>query len=144
MNLAVFSNRKIFKARFRKLFISLLVVTIVIAIVLVPIEAGAPGSFITSYGDSFWYVITTVTTVGYGDIVPVTELGRVVASFLQIVGIIMYGSLVGTITVYLNRSQDEYYWQKMFTMVANIEKELDDLKKQSNYLVKEKEEKSEN
>jgi len=108
----------------------------------VPVEAQAPGSFITNYGDSFWYVITTVTTVGYGDIVPVTGLGRVIASFLQIVGIIMYGSLVGTITVYLNRSQDEYYWQKMFTMVANIEKELDDLKKQSNFLIKEKEEES--
>jgi hypothetical protein len=144
VNLAVFSNKKIFKARFRKLFISLLVVTGAIGIILVPIEAGAPGSLITSYGDSFWYVITTVTTVGYGDIVPVTALGKTIASILQIVGIVMYGSLVGTITVYLNRSQDEYYWQKMFTMVANMEKELDDLKKQSNYLVKEKNEKLEN
>ncbi len=36
---------------------------------------------------SFWWAITTLTTVGYGDVYPVTDLGKVIASFMAILGI---------------------------------------------------------
>jgi len=42
-------------------------------------ERDQPSSKITSFGDAVWWAITTVTTVGYGDLSPVTTMGRVVA-----------------------------------------------------------------
>jgi voltage-gated potassium channel len=42
---------------------------------------------IGTFGDSLWWAIVTVTTVGYGDIVPETSGGRVVASLLMLAGV---------------------------------------------------------
>ena len=52
------------------------------------------GATITSFGKALWWSITTVTTVGYGDVYPVTNTGRVIAVLLMIGGI----SLVGVVT----------------------------------------------
>jgi voltage-gated potassium channel len=60
-------------------------------------ERGKPGSHINSFGDAVWWAITTVTTVGYGDVSPVTTPGKVIAVFLMIGGI----SLVGLVTATL-------------------------------------------
>ncbi|MEH0861026.1 potassium channel family protein [Halobacteriovorax sp. DPLXC-1] len=41
---------------------------------------------VTTISDSIWWAFTTITTVGYGDVTPVTFSGRVVAVFLMILG----------------------------------------------------------
>jgi len=38
---------------------------------------------------TFWWCIVTITTVGYGDIFPHTPLGKIVAGFTMIFGIVM-------------------------------------------------------
>jgi voltage-gated potassium channel len=48
---------------------------------------------ITHFGDAVWWSIVTTTTVGYGDISPVTAGGRVIAAFLMITGIGLLGAL---------------------------------------------------
>jgi voltage-gated potassium channel len=59
---------------------------------------------IHSLFDSFWYAIVTVTTIGYGDIYPVTTEGRLVAIFLMLTGIGSLGlaatTIAGSITVH--------------------------------------------
>ncbi|WP_337958002.1 potassium channel family protein [Guptibacillus sedimenti] len=45
--------------------------------------------------DSLWWVMTTVTTVGYGDYFPTTIAGRMYAMFLYIVGIGLIGVVIG-------------------------------------------------
>jgi voltage-gated potassium channel len=60
-------------------------------------ERYLPGATINSFGKALWWSITTVTTVGYGDVYPVTNTGRVIAVLLMIGGI----SLVGVVTAAL-------------------------------------------
>jgi voltage-gated potassium channel len=51
-------------------------------------ERHASGSNIHTLGESVWWAITTVTTVGYGDYFPVTALGKIAASFIMSIGIL--------------------------------------------------------
>ena len=60
-------------------------------------ERGAPDSKVEDLGDALWWAVTTVTTVGYGDIFPVTGTGRVVAVALMLVGISLVGVITATI-----------------------------------------------
>jgi voltage-gated potassium channel len=60
-------------------------------------ERYLPHATINSFGKAVWWSITTVTTVGYGDVYPVTNAGRVIAVLLMIGGI----SLVGVVTAAL-------------------------------------------
>lgn len=55
----------------------------------------------TSLGDGLWWSLSTVTTVGYGDIYPRTAEGRFVASVLMIVGIALSGSFTAGLASYL-------------------------------------------
>ncbi len=48
--------------------------------------------------DAFWWSIVTVTTVGYGDIKPVTSAGRIIASILMVLGISGIAVLTGIVT----------------------------------------------
>jgi voltage-gated potassium channel len=51
-------------------------------------ERDAAGSNIHTLGESIWWSVVTVTTVGYGDYFPVTVAGEVVATFIMLIGII--------------------------------------------------------
>lgn len=52
---------------------------------------------INSIGDAAWWSIVTVTTVGYGDKVPITPLGKIIGVVLMFTGIGIIGVLSGTI-----------------------------------------------
>lgn len=70
-------------------------------------ERYAEGSNITSFGDAFWWSITSVTTVGYGDRFPVTADGRFVATFLMIVGIGLFSSLTALLAAWVMGQKTE-------------------------------------
>ncbi|MDO5748009.1 MAG: ion channel, partial [Actinomycetaceae bacterium] len=54
-------------------------ITFVGALAELDVERNAPDAQITTFADSLWWAFVTVTTVGYGDLTPVTEMGRLVA-----------------------------------------------------------------
>lgn len=60
-----------------------------------------PSSGFTTLGDALWWGFVTFTTVGYGDLVPVTSTGRLVAIFLMIGGIGLIGLLSGSLAEFL-------------------------------------------
>jgi voltage-gated potassium channel Kch len=79
------------------LLVTLLLLTIA-SLLIVPIEAASPNAEITDSGEALWWSIVTITTVGYGDLVPVTDSGRVLASTLMTVGVILVSVLTSFVT----------------------------------------------
>ena len=50
-------------------------------------EAGYAGANIMNLPDAFWWAVQTVSTVGYGDVYPVTPEGRINGTFVMFAGI---------------------------------------------------------
>lgn len=76
-----------------------------------------------SYQTALWWAITTATTIGYGDVIPKTGIGRGAAVILMLLGIGFIGMLTGTITEFFAK-EDE----------AEMSKQLDRLEAENHQL----------
>ncbi|MGI9566725.1 MAG: ion channel [Nitrosopumilus sp.] len=79
------------------LLIAAAVIIFVGAIAIFSIESVHPDSQIDSMLDAIWWTVATVTTVGYGDIVLVTDTGRIVAIFYMFFGISVLAMLLSVL-----------------------------------------------
>lgn len=122
--------------RFRVLSIVLVVVVVGLGMLTSSFEQRAESARITDMWDGIYFAVTTVTGVGYGDMVPVTDWGRVVAMVLQTVGVVLFGAIVALIAVELLRYQEDYYVRRMFSRIDELEVKLLELKKHIDFLVK--------
>ncbi|MDX2676081.1 potassium channel family protein [Streptomyces soliscabiei] len=66
-------------------------------------EHNAPDASIRTFGDALWWAASTLATVGYGDVVPVTLMGRLVAVVLMGCGLALLGAVTGSFSSYLMR-----------------------------------------
>jgi len=96
------------KASFIKISIFLLTVLIIVILlgtIMYVVEAGQHG--FSSIPQSIYWAIITVTTVGYGDIVPFTILGKFIASFAMIIGYAIIAVPTGIVTVEMARAGEK-------------------------------------
>ena len=84
------------RARLYLLYLTTLVVLGSSVAVLI-VERNAPGATIVSFGDALWWCAETISTVGYGDMYPVTVPGRVIAVTLMINGFLILSVLTATV-----------------------------------------------
>jgi voltage-gated potassium channel len=66
-----------------------------------------PQNGFTSIPISIYWAVVTMTTVGYGDLAPLTTLGRVLASLVMLIGYGIIAVPTGIVTVEMVRSRDE-------------------------------------
>jgi len=71
------------------------------ALTVTQAERGVPGADIVNLGDGFWWAMVTITTVGYGDLAPVSAAGRVIAVCLMLGGIALLGVVTATLSSWL-------------------------------------------
>lgn len=64
------------------------------------------GGNIKTAEDALWWSISTITTVGYGDVVPITTEGRILAMIVMVVGIGLFAGLSGLMASLLLGRQD--------------------------------------
>lgn len=77
------------------------------ALAVLDVEQAAPDAKILTFGDAAWWAITTITTVGYGDMYPVTAAGRLVAAALMMSGIAVLGVVTASIASWLVQRVEE-------------------------------------
>lgn len=76
-------------------------VVFVAALAALDAERNSPGATITTFGDALWWAVVTITTVGYGDLSPVTIEGRMIAVALMIGGIGLLGVVTATLASWI-------------------------------------------
>jgi voltage-gated potassium channel len=111
LRLFVFGGRAFFGVR-RLVHVDFLAVygiglVIIAATLVASTERGAENASITSFPDALWWAMATITTVGYGDKVPVTIAGRGVAYVLMLGGIAFFSGLTANLASLLVRANGQ-------------------------------------
>jgi len=113
------------------ILVSIIVLTFS-AILVLHFESTAMYATIKTAEDAFWWSIVTITTVGYGDKVPVTPEGRIVAAMLMIVGVGLFGTLSGFVASWFvghPKAQKETDTEAIQKEIAGIKEILEDLRR---------------
>jgi voltage-gated potassium channel len=78
------------------------------AVIVYLFERHAPKSNIHTLGESLWWSVVTVTTVGYGDYTPVTVFGRVTAVFVMGIGLLTLAVITAQVaSSFVTQGQDK-------------------------------------
>ena len=85
---------------------------------------------VRNLGDGIWWALVTITTVGYGDITPVTTLGRVVASSLMLLGLGLIATITAIVSAkFIQNFVDHHTNDDVLEKLDEMQLELDDIKK---------------
>jgi voltage-gated potassium channel len=87
-------------------------------------EQHARGTKIHNFGESLWWAIVTVTTLGYGHNYHVTTGGRCVAVVIMLVGIGLIGAVTATVASYFVEEQADLEKADLSRRLEHIEEML--------------------
>ncbi len=79
-------------------FLFVLILVTCLGTLMYMVESGEPESKFTDLATSVYWAIVTMTTVGYGDITPVTALGRLLSAFVMLLGYTIIAVPTGIVT----------------------------------------------
>jgi voltage-gated potassium channel len=98
------------RASFRKILIFMvfiMILVIMLGSLMYVVESGNHGFY--SIPLSIYWAVITITTVGYGDIVPVTDAGKFIATFIMLLGYSIIAIPTGIVSIELSRATDSMY-----------------------------------
>jgi voltage-gated potassium channel len=98
---------------------------VIIAATIVATVEGGDNATIHSFADALWWAVVTITTVGYGDMVPVTTAGRAIAFVLMLGGIAFFSGITANLASFLVRGSDD-----TGTKISKLTEEIKELKQE--------------
>ena len=102
-----------------------------VVIIMAGIMMAAIEPTIKSPGEGIWWAWVTVSTVGYGDVVPVSGLGKIFGSLIILLGIALFSLLTGTLAAFfIERKEEEIHdteKEELITYISLLDKRLDTL-----------------
>ncbi|MDF1874662.1 ion transporter [Sulfurimonas sp. SAG-AH-194-I05] len=108
------------KFEFFTLFIFASIIIFVSSVLIYVMEANHPDSSITTLFQAVYWSIVTISTVGYGDITPITQEGRVVSMFVIIAGIGVFSFTTSLIVTSFTEKLDEIKDLKLIDDISKI------------------------
>jgi len=99
------------------------------SMVIFHLESGQPDSQINSRLDAAWWAVSTITTVGYGDMVPVTDAGKIVAIFFMTFGLVILAIFLSSVGTRFYKHQFEKNDQDLSLIQKKFFERMDDLEK---------------
>jgi voltage-gated potassium channel len=94
---------------------------IIIAATVVASVEGGEGASIQSFPDALWWAMATITTVGYGDMVPVSAAGRAMGYVLMLGGIAFFSGITANLASFLVRGRDGGREKALHDLVVEVE-----------------------
>jgi len=110
---------------------SSVLVVFVAGLAILDTERTAANTQISNLGDGIWWAFVTITTVGYGDIYPTTQLGRVIAAGVMVAGIALLGVVTATLASWIVErvaTQDELSHVATRREVTELTEQVTELK----------------
>ena len=108
----------------------IVVMALIMGLSAVAVEVFSPNSF-ESFGDALWWAATTVTTIGYGDVVPGTNGGRLIAVPVMLAAVATVSLTTAVITAsfvgYQQRrlGHDRERHEELMAILTRIEQKLE-------------------
>jgi voltage-gated potassium channel len=95
------------------------------ATVVASVEGGE-GASIRSFPDALWWSMATITTVGYGDMVPISTVGRAMGYILMLGGIAFFSGITANLASFLVKGRDtrDKALHNLVVEVEGLRKEL--------------------
>jgi len=95
---------ELFHNRARAILLFVLLLTVLViefgSMAILAVEEPVQGSNIKTASDALWYLVVTISTIGYGDQYPVTNMGRLVGTIVIITGVALFSTLTGYLAHY--------------------------------------------
>jgi len=95
------------------------------AIAMLRVEGDDPRSKIKTAEDALWWAYATITTVGYGDMVPVTTEGRIIAVVLMTVGVGLFGTFTAYVASWFVEKKEEQKDEEQKIEIKELIRERD-------------------
>lgn len=98
------------RPNYRKGLITIVAIIVVYATlitILLRAEVNAPGSKIVNVRDALWYLLETLTTVGYGDKLPITDEGAIIGFIFLLSSLGVYGFIIGQFANFMSTLKEQ-------------------------------------